>query len=50
MHGLWDPGMRTLIREGTLAGIYRENRLYDDYLDFIREQEARARTLAPSPD
>ena len=50
LHGLWDPGMRTLIREGTLARIYRENRLYDDYLDFIREQGARVRREAPSPD
>ncbi|WP_326490120.1 hypothetical protein [Aeromonas rivipollensis] len=50
LHGLWDPGMRTLIREGTLARIYRENRLYDDYLDFIREQGARVRREAPSQD
>ena len=50
LHGLWDPGMRTLIRQGRLAEIYRKNRLYHDYRDFIREQEARARTLAPSPD
>ena len=50
LHGLWDSGMRTLIREGTLARIYRENRLYDDYLDFIREQEARVRREASSQD
>ncbi|MNX85246.1 hypothetical protein D3C86_1170760 [compost metagenome] len=50
LHGLWDPGMRTLIRQGTLARIYRENRLYDDYLDFIREQEARVRREASSQD
>ncbi|MEZ6930756.1 hypothetical protein [Aeromonas sp. S16(2024)] len=50
LHGLWDPGMRTLIREGTLARIYRENRLYDDYLDFISEQEAKVRREAPSQD
>ena len=50
LHGLWDPGMHTLIRQGTLARIYRENRLYDDYLDFIREQEARVRREASSQD
>ncbi|MBP0602081.1 MULTISPECIES: hypothetical protein [Aeromonas] len=47
LHGLWDPGMRTLARQGKLAQIYRKHRLYDYFRDFIREQEARARKPLP---
>ena len=47
LHGLWDPGMRTLARQGKLAQIYRKHRLYDYFRDFIREQEARARKALP---
>lgn len=39
---LWDPGMISLLRRGTLAEIYRRNELYDYYRDFIRQQEKRA--------
>lgn len=39
---LWDPGMITLLRRGTLAEIYRRNGLYDYYRDFIKKQEKRA--------
>ena len=46
-HGLWDPGMRTLIRQGKLAEIYRQNKLYDYYQDFLREQVVRANKPQP---
>ena len=47
LHGLWDPGMRTLIRQGKLAEIYRQNKLYDYYQDFLREQVVRANKPQP---
>ncbi len=50
LHGLWDPGMRTLIRQGRLAEIYRKNRLYHDYRDFSGSRRRGRAALAPSPD
>lgn len=39
--------MRTLIRQGKLAEIYRQNKLYDYYQDFLREQVVRANKPQP---
>ncbi|MGS3184667.1 hypothetical protein ACB288_13145 [Aeromonas taiwanensis] len=47
LKALWDPAMHALLTGGKLAEIYRENRLYDYYRDFIGEQEARARKAPP---
>ncbi|CAJ1898573.1 hypothetical protein PEKONANI_03748 [Aeromonas jandaei] len=43
---LWDKGMVDLIRNGTLAEIYKNYRLYDYYQGFIKELEQKA-TASP---
>ena len=43
---LWDQEMVALIRRGTLAEIYRRYHLYDNFRDFIEEQEQNAASSA----
>ncbi|MGL5498485.1 MAG: hypothetical protein ACRDCQ_16190, partial [Aeromonas sobria] len=46
---LWDQEMVKLIRNGTLAEIYRRYQLYDYYQSFIKEQEQNV-TSSASPE
>ncbi|PKQ74931.1 hypothetical protein CJP16_16250 [Aeromonas sobria] len=46
---LWDQEMVKLIRNGTLAEIYRRYHLYDYYQSFIKEQEQNV-TSSASPE
>ena len=47
LHGLWDPGMRTLIRQGRLAEIYRKNRLNQGYRELNKETVGGAASAGP---